>query len=55
MPEKDKDDILFDNATKAIRSAVRKVRAERKLRGQPLIIWKDGKVVQLRGEQIKNR
>jgi len=55
MPEKNKHDVLFDNATKAIRSAVRKVRVERKLRKQPLIIWKDGKIVQLRGEQIKNR
>ena len=34
-------------ADRAMREAVRGVIAERKLRGQPLIIWRDGKVVKI--------
>lgn len=34
-------------ADKAMRKAVKNVIAERKLRGQPLIIWRDGKVVKI--------
>ena len=36
---------LLNKASKAMRSAVKKVLAEKKLRGQPAIIWKNGKVV----------
>ena len=38
---------ILDKAGKAMRSAVHKVLAEKKLRGQPAIIWKDGKVVKV--------
>ena len=39
-------------AGKAMRSAVKKVIAERKLRGEPLIIWRDGKVVKIPANQL---
>ena len=37
---------------KAMRKAVKNVIAERKLRGQPLIIWRDGKVVKVPANQL---
>ena len=43
---------LLKKADKALRSAVRKVMAEKKLRGQPAIIWKDGKVVKVPANKI---
>jgi hypothetical protein len=39
--------VLLNKAIKAMRSAVRKVLAEKELRGQPAIIWEDGKVVKV--------
>ena len=36
---------ILNKASKVMRSAVKKVLAEKKLRGQPAIIWKNGKVV----------
>jgi len=39
-------------ADRAMREAVRGVIAERKLRGQPLIIWRDGKVVKIPASQL---
>jgi hypothetical protein len=48
-----KDDrVLFTKAVKAMRKAVKNVIAERKLRGQPLIIWRDGKVVKVPADQL---
>ncbi len=41
------DSLLLTKAVKAMREAVRGVIAERKLRGQPLIIWRGGKVVKI--------
>lgn len=38
---------ILNKAGRAMRSAVKKVLAEKKLKGQPAIIWKDGKVVRL--------
>ena len=38
---------ILNKASKAMRSAVRKVLAEKKLRGQPAIIWENGKVVKV--------
>ena len=38
---------LLNKASKAMRSAVKKVLAEKKLRDQPAIIWKNGKVVKV--------
>jgi len=53
MTAKQKNELLLKNATKAMRSAVRKVIAERKLRGQPVIIWEKGKVVRRPASQVK--
>lgn len=39
-------------ANMAMRAAVRGVIAERKLRGQPLIVWRDGKVVRIPASQL---
>ena len=39
--------VILNKAGKAMRSAVIKVLAEKKLRGQPAIIWRDGKVVKV--------
>ena len=44
---------LLNKAGKAMRSAVQKVLAEKKLRGQPAIIWKNGKVVKVPASQLK--
>lgn len=41
-------------ADRAMREAVRGVIAERKLRGQPLIIWRDGKVVKIPASDLPN-
>ena len=50
MTAKQENELLLKNATKAMRSAVRKVIAERKLRGQPVIIWENGKLVKRKAE-----
>lgn len=41
-----------DQAGKAMRSAVRKVLAEKKLRGQPAIVWRNGKVVKIPAKDL---
>ena len=41
------DAALLKKAGKAMRSAVRKVLAEKKMRNQPAIIWRNGKVVKV--------
>lgn len=46
------DSMLLGQAVKAMRKAVKNVIAERKLRGQPLIIWRDGKVVKVPASQL---
>lgn len=43
---------LLNKAGKAMREAVRKVIAEKKLRGYPAIIWKDGKVVKVPASKL---
>ena len=53
MTAKQNNDLILRNATKAMRSAVRKVIADRKLRDQPVIVWKDGKVVRLKVDKLK--
>ena len=52
MINKAEGEILSQKARKAIKKAVRGVIAERKLRGQPLIIWRDGKVVKVPASQL---
>ena len=46
------DTLLLNKAVKAMRKAVKNVIAERKLRGQPLIIWRNGRVVKVRARQL---
>ena len=46
------DSLLLAKAGKAMRKAVKNVIAERKLRGQPLIIWRNGKVVKVPANQL---
>lgn len=41
------DSVILNKASKAMRGAVQKVLAEKKLRGQPAIIWEKGKVVKV--------
>ena len=44
---------VLNKAGEAMRSAVRKVLAEKKLRGEPAIIWRNGKVVKVPASQLK--
>ena len=44
--------VLLNKAGKAMREAVRKVLAEKKLRGQPAIIWENGKVVKVPASKL---
>jgi hypothetical protein len=43
---------ILKKAGKAMRDAVRKILAEKKLRGQPAFIWKNGKVVKVPPSQL---
>jgi hypothetical protein len=43
---------LHIQAEKALREAVAEAIAEHKLRGHPIIIWRDGKVVSIPPEEI---
>ena len=44
--------IVSLNAEKAIKKAIRGVIADRRMRGEPLIIWKNGKVVKVPANQL---
>ena len=52
MIKKAEGEILSQKAEKAIKKAVRGVIADRKMRGEPLIIWKDGKVLKVPANQL---
>ena len=52
MIKKTEGEILSQKAEKAIKKAVRGVIADRKMRGEPLIIWKNGKVVKIPASQL---
>ena len=54
MKKTNGDTILLNKAVKAMKAAVQKVIADKKLRGEPLIIWRDGKVVKISPQQLKN-
>lgn len=43
---------ILNKAGKAMRSAVHKVLVEKKLRGEPAIIWKNGKVIKVPASQL---
>jgi len=47
MIKKAEGEIISLKAEKAIKKAVRGVIADRKMRGEPLIVWKNGKVVKI--------
>ena len=53
MKKSDGDSLLLTQAGQALRKAVKNVIAERKLRGQPLIVWRDGKVMKIPASQLK--
>ncbi len=52
MAKKVSSELIFKKAGKAMRNAVKKVLAEKKLKGYPAIIWKDGKVVKLPASKL---
>jgi len=53
MIKKGEGEIYSQKAEKAIKKAVRGVIADRKMRGEPLIIWKNGKVVKVPANQLR--
>ena len=52
MIKKIEGEIISLKAEKAIKKAIRGVIADRKMRGEPLIIWKNGKVVKVPANQL---
>lgn len=52
MQKKSEGEILSEMAFKALKKAVRGVIADRKMRGEPLIIWRNGKVVKVPASQL---
>ena len=46
--------VLNVEAEKALKSAIRKLVAARKRQGQPLIIWRNGKVVRVPVKSLKS-
>ena len=53
MVKKAEGEILSQKAEQAIKKAVRGVIADRKMRGEPLIVWKNGKVVKIPARRLK--
>ena len=43
---------ISKKAEQAIKKAVRGVIADRKMRGEPMIVWKNGKVVKIPAQQL---
>ena len=41
------DSVLLNKAVRAMRKAVKNVIHERMMRGHPLIVWKNGKIVRI--------
>ena len=52
MIKKPEGNILSKKAEKAIKKAVRGVIADHKMRGEPLIVWKNGKVVKIPAQRL---
>jgi hypothetical protein len=52
MIKKAEGEAISQKAEKAIKKAVRGVIKDRKMRGEPLIIWKNGKVVKVPANKI---
>lgn len=53
MIKKAEGELLSQKAEKALKKAVRGVIADRKMRGEPLIVWKNGKVVKIPSGRLK--
>lgn len=54
MIKESEGEILSKLALKALKKAVRGVIADRKMRGEPLIIWKNGKVVKIPSQRLSS-
>ncbi len=52
MIKKAEGEFFSQKAEKAMKKAIKGVIADRKMRGEPLIIWKDGKVVKVPPSQL---
>ena len=52
MIKKAEGEALSKKAEQAIKKAVRGVIIDRKMRGEPLIIWKNGKVVKVPAQRL---
>ena len=52
MIKKAEGDILSKKAEQAMKKAVRGVIIDRKMRGEPLIVWKNGKVVKVPAQRL---
>jgi len=52
MIKKAEGEISSQKAFKAIKKAIRGVIADRKMRGEPLIIWKNGKIVKIPARRL---
>ena len=52
MIKKAEGEILSKKAEQAMKKAVRGVIIDRKMRGEPLIIWKNGKVVKVPAQRL---
>ena len=52
MIKKAEGDILSKKAQQAMKKAVRGVINDRKMRGEPLIVWKNGKVVKVPEQRL---
>jgi hypothetical protein len=50
--KKAEGEIMSQKAQKAMKKAILGVIADRKMRGEPLIIWKNGKVVKVPARQL---
>ncbi|MBN1870390.1 MAG: hypothetical protein JW847_07450 [Candidatus Omnitrophica bacterium] len=48
------DAVILNKAVRAMRQAVKNVILERKRTGQPLIVWKNGKVVRIPASRLKD-
>jgi len=52
MPEQPTETNLFDKAERALKRAVAKLVEERRRLGEPIVTWRDGKVVKLKPEAV---
>ena len=53
MIDKTEGEILSRKAQKAMKKAIQGVIADRQMRGEPLIVWKNGKVVKIPAKDLK--